>query len=211
MKINRYSKSIISLFITLGLAALVLVICIVLYYKEKESNNLLSLINAELISDMNDCVMEIQSRKKESLLNGIKVSNTIKMQDKEGSTSRWESIIDGNKLVFFFSEGACSECIEKEISNIEKIKEMIGPQNIIFLIKPHSKRYIAQFKQIYKPVYGIYELKRAQQDLLPEFSPIFFVVEKESLRINSAFIPSMYKDNATASYLEILFDKYFNI
>jgi hypothetical protein len=76
------------------------------------------------------------------------------------------------------------------------------------MINATGKRYVSQYKSQTSLEYPIWEITTNFNSLISP-PPFFFVVEKESLRINSAYIPQKEKPEEISRYLDKIIADYF--
>ena len=182
----------------------------VLFIREKELSQKLRVINEQAIDEKDDYMLQQQYRHLELALNGTEIDKTIVLSDEKGNLLKVSDILNTTKLVLFFSESNCSECVNVEISNLRGMDSIIDFNDVLIMVKSISKRYVNQYRIINKLEYPIYEIKESPEGLFPEFTPLFFIIEKETFRINSVFAPSKYNIDLTTSYFKKIEKKYFH-
>jgi hypothetical protein len=109
----------------------------------------------------------------------------------------------------FFSESNCEECVNSAILQLNEQKDLIGSDKIIILINALSKRYVSQYKINNQLKYPVFEIATNQEFFSPSSFPIFFMIEKETLRINSAYIPLKENPKGTKDYFNKIAKDYF--
>lgn len=128
----------------------------------------------------------------------------------ENETKNLFEIIKTNKLVLFISEKHCDICIKAQVENLIENKTL-NPNNIIILIQPFSRHYIELFKKKNKLTNTIYECKENTYKSFPDlYEPYFFIIDIQTQRIQSMFIPDKTDPHATQVYLNNINRKYFN-
>jgi hypothetical protein len=186
-----------------------LIILGILLDKEIAKTNQLSATHEQLMEEKEDCIEYHNFRQAEVFFNGKNLIRNAFITDGKGNRIDSNEIMENNKLVFYFSESSCSMCVDMEIARINEKADLIVSENTIIFISSHSKLYVAQYKNNNKQLkIPIYEIKSDKDDFLPMI-PFYFVIEKESKRINSAFFPSKYTPDETDKYLNKIADDYF--
>lgn len=150
-----------------------------------------------------------QKRESEFLLNGRQLSKDIEIYDKK-IKYKWNEIIQEDKLVFFFSELYCDVCIEAQIVNLKGMSDSVGYQNILFLVNSFSLRYVQQLINKYDLKFQIYQFDKDLYQEIPDMhEPYFFILEKQSMRMQSVFIPQKENSESAMKYLGAVYSKYF--
>jgi hypothetical protein len=177
--------------------------------KEQLTNEKEQLTNEkeQLTNEKDDLLTVRTFRNEEILFNGKNLNKEMLITDGKGNNVKWNEIIDNNKLIFYFSETSCDVCVDTEIARLNEKADLIVSDNTIILIYAVSKRYVAQYKNNNKLKFPVYEIKSGKNDL-PTL-PLYFVIDKESKRINSSFFPSKYTPDETDKYLDDVTEDYF--
>jgi hypothetical protein len=149
------------------------------------------------------------SRRLEMDLNGKNMDGLSEITDGKGVRIELNEIMDANKLVLYFSESNCGECVKAELEKLDKWSDSIGVNNIIIFIDAVSMRYVAQYKANNKSKFHIYEIEIKQKNLFPTLFPIYFILEKETKRVNVAFVPRREYPEETYQYLDQITKDYF--
>jgi hypothetical protein len=161
------------------------------------------------VDEQEDLTVERKYREAEFSLNGKKITKEFTLSDGKGNGIEWDKITDKNTLVLFFSESACDMCVNLEISRLNEKADLVVSDNTIILITALNNRYVAQYKSNNASKYPIYEIRTIKNDYPLPSGPLYFVIEKESGRINSAFFPSKYNPSQTDKYLANITENYF--
>jgi hypothetical protein len=147
-------------------------------------------------------------REGEILFNGKKLSKETSITDGKGNIIKWDDIMDNDKLVFYFSETSCDMCVDMEIARLNEKTGWTVFCNTVILIGSTNKRYVTQYKNSHKLRFPVYEIKSNTGQFLPAL-PFYFIIDKESGRINSSFFPSKYTPDETDKYLDQITNDYF--
>lgn len=150
---------------------------------------------------------ENELRKFEIATNGKRINKSFKIFNHDGEIN-FDEVVTNDKLVFFLSESSCDMCTDSEISNLEKFYDAIGKDNIIILIESDNNRFVTYYRENKFKKYTCYRVKHHAQST-GTIQPFFFILEKESLRINSTFMPQKEKPQHTEFYLMQVIDNYF--
>jgi peroxiredoxin len=195
------------LLILVGVLVVVLSVLTVLLNREiKKTNRLLS-EKEQLVNEKENLLPVKSFREGEIVFNGKELSKAVSLSDGKGNSIEWDEIIDNNKLVFYFAETSCDMCVDMEIARLNEKVDLTVSYNTIILISAISKRYVSQYKNNNKLQFPVYEIKSKEEDF-PAL-PFYFVIDKESRRINSAFFPSKYTPDETDKYLNKITEDYF--
>jgi hypothetical protein len=171
---------------------------------EKEQ---LSTEKEQLLKEKENLLSASAFRNGEILFNGKDLNKETSITDGKGNSVELSEIINGNKLVFYFSESSCDMCVNIEIARLNEKTDLIISDNTIILINATYKRYVAQYKNNNNLRFPVYEIISKKEDL-PSI-PLYFVIDKASKRINSAFFPSKYTQDETDKYLAKIAEDYF--
>jgi peroxiredoxin len=194
--------------VLIGVIIVVLFIPVILLDRKIEKINSLTSEKEQLASEKEDLLIVRDFRNAEILFNGKELIKNTYISDGKGNSIEWNEIIDNNTLVFYFSETSCDMCIDMEIARLNEKTEPVVSNNTIILISAISKRYVAQYKNNNKLQFPVYEIKSGKEDFLPSL-PFYFIIDKESKRINSSFFPSKYTPDETDKYLSKIAEDYF--
>jgi hypothetical protein len=193
----------------ISILVVALVTLIFLLYNEKLKMTQLLDIQRQSSNTTEESVFEQKSREMELFFNGQDITKKAILSDGKGNSIEWDEITDNkNKLILYFSEGTCDLCLNAEISRLNENADLVVSDNAIILISAISKRYVAQYKNDNKLKFPVFEIKSSGEKILPP-GLFYFVIEKESKRINSAFFPSKYKPAEADRYLNDITGKYF--
>jgi hypothetical protein len=163
----------------------------------------------QLANTPEDLAFEQKAREMELFFNGKDITKKTILSDGKGNNIEWDEITDNkNKLILYFSEGTCDICLNTEISRLNEKADLVVSDNTIILVSAISKRYVAQYKNDNKLKFPVFEIKSSGEKILPP-DLFYFVIEKESKRINSAFFSSKYKPAEADRYLNDITGKYF--
>jgi peroxiredoxin len=189
-----------------GVFIVVLFILIISLDRKNEKINRLTSENEQLMNEKEDLLAVRNFRNTEILFNGRELSKDTHISDGKGNRVEWDEIT--GKLVFYFSETACDMCVDMEIARLNEQAELAVSDNTVILISAISKRYVAQYKNNNKLKFPVYEIKSVKEDFLPSL-PFYFIIDRESKRINSSFFPSKYTPDETDKYLNKIAEDYF--
>jgi hypothetical protein len=198
-------KSILSVLVSI--LFVVLVILVILLNNEIEKTSRLSSENEQLANEKENMLAVKVFREEEILFNGKEFSKEASLTDGKGNSIELSEIMNNNKLVLYFSENSCNMCVDMEITRLNEKADLIVSDNTIILISATSKRYVAQYKHNNKLKFPVYEIQSKKKDF-PAF-PFYFIIDKESKRINSSFFPSKYTPDETDKYLNKMTEDYF--
>jgi hypothetical protein len=178
----------------------------VLLCKEKtKSEQYLSLY--EEYADKNEVFSTIVGyRNFEIDLNGKDLNNNIEVSDGKGNPVGLSHLFDQDKLVLFFSDSHCDECINAEI---DRLNELSDYNRIVVLINATNNRYVSQYKNSHQLKYPIYEVETSQEQIRSVLYPFYFVLESKTMRVNSTFVPQKHLPEDTNQYLNKIIRDYF--
>jgi hypothetical protein len=184
-------------------------LCFLLLNEKTKTEQLLNTLK-QSADEKEDLTVERKYREAEFFLNGKEISKEFVISDGKGNRIEWHEIMDDkNKLVLFFSESACDMCVNFEIDRLNDKVDLIVSDNTVILIYASNNRYITQYKNNNKFKYPVYEIKTIKDDHSLPSVPLYFIIEKKSGRINSAFFPSKYNPSQTGKYLNNIMENYF--
>jgi hypothetical protein len=195
--------------VLIGVFIVTLLILIILLDREIAKTNILSSENEQLLNEREDLLFVRKCRNTEILFNGKELNKEISITDGKGNKIEIDEIMDSNnKLVFYFSETSCEICVNMEIARLNEKVQIAVLDNTVILVNAISKRFVAQYNNNNKLNFPIYEIKSYKEDFLPSL-PFYFLIDKESKRINSSFFPSKYTPDETDQYLNKIAEDYF--
>jgi hypothetical protein len=150
-------------------------------------------------------------REFEIFFNGKTIPLNSKVIGERDSIIYLKDIIYDNSIILRYSELHCNTCVDIMIENLINYSNYIGNKNIILLSTSTTSNYIRQFKKFKNIEFMIYELTYGLEDLFIDIEiPYFFVIEKSTMRVNSAFIPQKEYPELIDKYLENIIKEYFN-
>jgi hypothetical protein len=203
MKLFLYISSLVLLFLTIFLGYL-------LYDQKTKTEQYKS--SYEKRTEENTGLLDMQSfRQFEVLLNGKKLKLDSEISNGRETSIAFDSVFSSNKLVLYFPEFCYDQCINDAISKLNEKADLIGNDNIVILANTISKIDAMQYKSNHKWQYALYEIKSKQLQSSFVTAPFYFIVDKESGRINSAFVHSKYKPKETLEYLDKIIQNYFSL
>lgn len=181
--------------------------------------NALSELSACLKQNINE--LQIQSQREKSLLSminnsfiydGISLSN-IELVDENGMNGKVSrnSVISNNKLVLFFSDKNCIECIDNALSHLNKWSDYIGKDNIIIIVAYENSYRLNVLKKIKKIKFPIYKVSNTNIPIINleiEF-PFFFVLTNDFV-LHNMFVADTSLSKITDEYLKAIFINYFD-
>ena len=170
-------------------------------YIENEKENFTYTIS-QINSNCDKLLQSDSYRKKELNYNGKNISYIV---TDTSTMSELKGLVDDNKLILFFAE---SSNLANEIENLSGDMQKFK-QNIILLIRSDNKRFSSIFKNNNKIEYPCLHIQTDKNSPSAGLPPIYFILEKETLRINSSFIPQRDKTKETGSYYEKIIADYF--
>jgi hypothetical protein len=195
--------------VLIGVLIVGLFISVILLNRKNEKINSLTSEKEQLVNEKENLLVARNFRNAEILFNGKELSKDTYISDGKGNSIEWNEITDNNTLVFYFSETSCDMCVDIEIARLNEKTESVVSNNTIILISAISKRYVAQYKNNNNKLqFPVYEIKSGKEDFLPSL-PFYFIIDKESKRINSSFFPSKYTPDETDKYLSKIAEDYF--
>jgi hypothetical protein len=198
-------KNILSILVGF-LVAILIVLVVILNNKRKETARLSS--EKEQLVNEKENLLPVQTfRQGEIFFNGKDFSKEASLTDGKGNNIELGEIMDNNKLVFYFAESSCDMCVDMEIARLNENADLIVAENTVILISATNKRYVTQYKTNNKLQFPVYEIQSANNDF-PSI-PFYFIIDKESGRINSSFFPSKYTPDETDKYLNKITEDYF--
>ncbi|MCP9612648.1 hypothetical protein [Coprobacter tertius] len=179
-------------------------------YNQKSEVNQLQLLNHQTLNEKIDLSMVQEYRDAEINLNGKSLAGQLKVSDEKGNPVNFEEMIDGCKLILYFSEFNCDICLEDAFNNLNSQIDSIGYENVAVLIDAENKRFVKQYKTNHNIKYKCFEVEKKPDGIFSSSLPFFFIVEKEKARINSAYIPQKEKPEDTKRYLRKIISDYFS-
>jgi len=202
--------------ITIALISLLFCLCFItignLFYKNKDlllSNESLAVFIKNNASEK--ALLELYKADKEieMKLNGKEIPlNSQLVNGKD--TIYLSDIIDSDKLIFRYSELHCNTCIDAQIDALKANIDLFNKNDVIILTKSTNRQYITQFKKFNKIEFPIYELTDSLEVIIPDIDlPYYFIIEKKTTRINSAFVPHKEISDITEKYLNLVKEKYW--
>ena len=198
---NINSKYIPALLTITGVAILILIFGWLYIENEKENHR----YTISQINYKNDKLLQSDSYRKQELhYNGKLITHLI---SDSITLLELRSMVNNNKLVMFFHENMLNTDMELDSlsKNMEKFKD-----DIILFVKSDTKRHVAVFKNNKKLEYPCIHIQTTRDSSYINRTPlIYFVLEKETLRINASFIPNSEKMEETLSYYEKIIADYF--
>jgi hypothetical protein len=162
----------------------------------------------QLANEKVDLSVKNTYRSIEVYLNGKNFQREVEISDGRGNRLELSQLIDKDKLVLCFSENSCDECVEAELDKLNKKNQLAGSENVIILINASDKRYVHQYQTNHQK-YPVYEMKTNQAQLSSIIAPFFFILEKETMRVNAAFVPLKHQPEETDKYLNKVINDYF--
>ena len=200
MKTN--SKYFSALLIIIGIVIQFLIYGWFYIENEKEDhNNTISQINKKYENlQQNDLY-----RKLELQYNGKNISHFI---SDSNTVSELKNMIDNHKVILIVHEDRYNTETDIELENLSNNMQKFKG-DIILLIKSHNKRFVSIFKQSKKIEYPCFHLQTNRDLSFVNIPVIYFMLEKETLRINASFIPHSDKKEETISYYEKIIADYY--
>lgn len=118
---------------------------------------------------------------------------------------------ENNKMVFYFSENHCSDCIKSALNEIINIPDSTTLNNYIILCNYLNARHFQTLLKEYDLRVPIYNINGQRLNIPAEEmnSPFFFIINSD-LRCRQVFIPIKEIENYTANYLEKMNKKYWS-
>ena len=157
------------------------------------------------INNKSDKLLQSDSYRKQELhYNGKLVSHLI---SDSNTVMELKSMVDNNKLIMFLHEYMPNTDMEIEnlSENMQKYKD-----DIILFVKSDTKRNVSIFKNNKKLEYPCVHIRTNEDSSYIKKTPlIYFILEKETLRINASFIPNSEKKEETIRYYEKITADYF--
>jgi hypothetical protein len=182
----------------------------VLWYGERDKVKELEGILEYTISTGKGLNVIQDYRNIELLLNGKKIATELSLSDGKGNEVAWEQVLSGgDKLVLYFPEASCDECVDVTLSRVKARGDVLDSERVIILIHATSRRYVAQYKANAHLNYPIFEVQPRHEDLFPTFTPCLFLVEQTISRINTAYIPRRENPEGINRYLDKIIADYF--
>lgn len=178
------------------------------YISKLIANNILLRNVVKELEEKKYTLSDIEKKRKlESTTNGI-ILDSIPIIYKNNIQNLF-NLIETNKLILLVSEKHCEICIEAQLENILKNKNL-NSDNIIILIQTFSNRNVEIFKRKNKLKIITLGCEEGIYKFLPDlYEPYYFVLEIPSKRIQSMFIPDKSDPNTTQIYLNGINNKYF--
>ena len=148
-------------------------------------------------------------REKELLLNGRMISPLSEICNSDNEMSSLESEIQEDKIVLYFSEFQCEMCVDSIISQLNEVF-FFDNRKLLLWVKSSNIRYVKWIEKNYgiKRDVVYRTTPNIEEQLLDIELPYFFVLEKETMRINSTFIPLKENVELTKKYLTDITAKY---
>jgi hypothetical protein len=178
----------------------------ILLYKEKINSKQYLSLYKEFLSKNDDPATKENYREFEIQLNGKDLSKNIEISDGKGNSVDLAHLFDQDKLILFFSDKHCDECVNAET---EKLNQLSDYKHIVVLISATNKRYVSQYKSNRQLKYPVYEIKTNEETFSSMSSPFYFVIESKTMRINSTFVPQKHQPEETKRYLSKIIRDYF--
>ena len=198
---NTNSKYVPILLTITGFVILFLIFGWLYIENEKESHDYtISQVNKE-----GDKLLQSDSYRKQELhYNGKLISHLI---SDSIAVSELKNMVDNNKLIMFLHEYMLNT--DMELDNLSENMQMYK-DDIILFVKSDTKRNVSIFKNNKKLEYPCIHIKTNEDSSYIKKTPlIYFILEKETLRINASFIPHSDKKDETIRYFEKIIADYF--
>jgi hypothetical protein len=110
-----------------------------------------------------------------------------------------------SSLILFVSEKMCSECINKELINIQNNREII--ENLVIIgVFPHE-RYFYSFVNRLKPVNTLY-IKSSEINISTVNNVFYCVYDSKTKSISTIFYPDPCDEEKTCQYYETVKTEY---
>jgi hypothetical protein len=143
-------------------------------------------------------------REEEQRLSGCEIGS-LKLDEEGRNPALLEGMINGNTLVLYFSETGCDMCLEAQLAALNKWRDSINSNIILFLYATNNRYVQIQQSKLAYPIYRVFK-KLTSDDM-----PLYFMIEKETMRINSPFFPLKELPDQTEKYLGYIKEKYFYV
>ena len=150
-----------------------------------------------------------QNREIELALNGQRLQG-VKVRDLNGEEIGLASIIDHDQLCLLFSSTHCQACIQTEMLNLSD-SPLNESRDVLILILTSDRRYaqiVAQTNEAHDRVYMVAETDSSIPAVSLLNAPCYFVIEKGSFRINSAYVSQKNTPELSQSYLKRVSEKF---
>lgn len=189
-------KKIFVLLFSIGL--IIVIVQSFLSNNEKEKSVLQNQIN-QVVSDKYWIEFSSQNNK----INNCYIDEYLDSKD----SIQLSDVLDvTHKLVFFFSESNCSECVKSELQNLAKFSNIIDKENIVIIssFNNNRKRWMREVP------YKILNVRNQKLGLILESknTPFYFLLDNK-LEAMSVFIPIKEYPALTERYFEIIKENYF--
>ena len=156
----------------------------------------------EEISKLSPLKVSNRYREEERSLSGYEIGS-LKLDEEGQNTASLEGMLNDNTLVLYFSETGCDMCLEAQLGFLNKWRDSIDNNIILFLYSLNNRYVQIQQSKLGYPIYRVFK-KLSSDDM-----PVYFVIDKESMRVNAPFFPQKELPSNTEKYLGHIKEKYF--
>jgi hypothetical protein len=142
-------------------------------------------------------------------LNGRTIPPVSVIYNSEYDKLTLKEQINKDELILYLTDYQCGMCIDSLI-NILHTMDFFKENNITLWIKSSNLRYINWVEKNYNiKSDAIFKTSpNVEEELLNIELPYFFILEKETMRIYSTFIPLKENSGLTRTYLQGIKSKY---
>jgi myo-inositol-hexaphosphate 3-phosphohydrolase len=179
-----------------------------LLYRERLKSKQYWVLYEQLSNEKIDLSVKNTYRNIEIYLNGKKFHRDVEISDGRGNRVELSQLIDKDKLVLYFSENSCTECVDSELNKLNKRNQFADSGNVIILINASNRRYVHQYQTNHQKI-PVYEIKTNQAQLSAIITPFFFILEEKTMRANASFVPLKHQPEETDKYLNKVISDYF--
>ena len=186
---------------------------IYLFRQKKQTENIniqLSKVKEQLFSERLYNSTIKTCREFEMFFNGKNISLNSTIIGEKDSIIYLKDVVYDNSIILRYSELHCNTCVNAMIEKLTQYSNYIGSKNIVLLLTSATPNYIRQLKKLKKNKFSVYNLTQNLENLFNDVEfPYFFIIEKSTMRINSAFIPQKEYPELIDKYFENIIKEYF--
>ncbi len=165
--------------------------------------------NKTLALEKIDLYIYTDFRENELKLNGKSISPASLINNSKHGTLPLKEYFDNDGFILYFTDFQCDLCVDSLIKTLDEMN-FFRDHNISLWIKTSNTRYLSWVEKNYNVNRGLLfrTTPEIEEQLLDIELPYFFVLDIESMRINSTFIPLKENSNLTREYLNNIKEKY---
>ncbi len=128
---------------------------------------------------------------------------------KEGDTLSLKRIVGNRpKLIFWFTNNHCTDCIHQELDKIEKLKSKLGDDNILVIANFHNERDLRVLALKYDLMSSFYkEIDPLKTSDIVDYPHLFTLDQK--LQVENFFVPSKEFPTLSDEYYLGIIEKVF--